>query len=847
MVTLDDMANAFNLKPEEDIKGFAVYGQVKSINPDGTYQVSLNGSTTTTKCARLAGAHVGDVVLVTVLNNGYSVVTGCVGGDTDAADALDLATDASEDAAEALAQAGAGITTDTLHYLATDQSSGVTTSTPGWTTTVQAITTAAPYLWTYHTYHKASGTSVNTQPVITGVYGDAGSAGRRGGIYLKTTTAPSTYTTPVGDFSPRYRIPISTVLTQSGASEVLVGDVIEYSYYHYPIGYVDNTYAYTTARVSIRGATGPEGPQGPQGEQGEQGEQGPQGIQGPQGETGETGPQGPQGETGQQGPAGTSVTVTGTAYAYQLSTSGTTIPTGTWQTTPQAPTSTQYAWTRTTTTFSDGSTAVTYTVGGKTGSNGSSPTVSSSVTQYQKSTSGTTVPTGTWSNTALAPDVNNYVWTKTTITYSDNSTAVAYAVAGKQGSQGPQGEQGPQGIQGEQGIQGIQGPAGNDGNDGDDGISVTAVQPQYYLSTSSSSATGGSWGNSLSYETGKYIWTRDQITYSNSTTGYSTAIYNQALTEACSTSEQALNIAEGVDEHFWYDNTGAHVTEDTQADYQQDPSNAGGNTLITSQGMAIRKGTKELASFGQNSIILGEQDGNHMQINRDRLGYYADDVTVATTECSYEYDEEEEVGAKNMELKVISPYRTDDKQKSSLILKQDYISGVNHPDFAKLQVKDEEYNTEVSVTAEIDATTPTLYLKCKNALFTIEQDPMRQPLGNFNGDMDISGGIDVTGKATLGAINGTALFDYTTVSMTSSSIAANASGEVTSSASTNSKYYPIAITNVNISTGQASLRRFYFSTQEGGRAVVKIGLQNDGTSAKTISVSADILWVKIAV
>jgi len=147
-------------------------------------------------------------------------------------------------------------------------------------------------------------------------------------------------------------------------------------------------------------------------------------------------------KTGSQGNPGTSVTVTSTAYAYQLSTSGTTIPTGTWQTSPQAPTTTQYAWTRTTTTFSDGSTAVTYTVGGKVGAqgnpgqNGTSPTVSSTTTQYQKSTSGTTVPTGSWSDTALAPDVNNYVWTKTTITYSDGATAVTYAVAGKQGQQG---------------------------------------------------------------------------------------------------------------------------------------------------------------------------------------------------------------------------------------------------------------------------------------------------------------------------------------------------------------------------------------------------------------------------
>ena len=152
------------------------------------------------------------------------------------------------------------------------------------------------------------------------------------------------------------------------------------------------------------------------------------------------------GATGGKGDPGTSVTVTKTEYAYQLSTSGTAIPTGTWQTSPQAPTATQFAWTRTTTTFSDGSTAVTYTVGGKTGTNGTSPTVTNSKTQYQKSTSGTAVPTGTWSDDPLAPDVNNYVWTKTTVTYSNGNTAVSYAVAGKQGQQGPQGNPGAAGA-----------------------------------------------------------------------------------------------------------------------------------------------------------------------------------------------------------------------------------------------------------------------------------------------------------------------------------------------------------------------------------------------------------------
>lgn len=83
--------------------------------------------------------------------------------------------------------------------------------------------------------------------------------GERGGKILKTTTAPSSYTTQVGSFTPSYRIALATVKAQSGSSDVIVGDVIEYSYYHYPVGYVDANYVYTTARQSMRGATGTAG------------------------------------------------------------------------------------------------------------------------------------------------------------------------------------------------------------------------------------------------------------------------------------------------------------------------------------------------------------------------------------------------------------------------------------------------------------------------------------------------------------------------------------------------------------------------------------------------------------
>lgn len=86
--------------------------------------------------------------------------------------------------------------------------------------------------------------------------GGAGATGQRGTGLLPVTTAPSGYTTAVGGITPKYRMSLSTIKTQSGVTEVFLGDTVRYSYYHYPIAYLDASYAYFTTRVSIRGATG---------------------------------------------------------------------------------------------------------------------------------------------------------------------------------------------------------------------------------------------------------------------------------------------------------------------------------------------------------------------------------------------------------------------------------------------------------------------------------------------------------------------------------------------------------------------------------------------------------------
>lgn len=80
--------------------------------------------------------------------------------------------------------------------------------------------------------------------------------GTRGTGAVNVTTAPSTYTTTTGGFTPSYRISLSTAKTQSKLSEILVGDYVRYSYYVYPVGYVDSSYVYLGNAISIRGASG---------------------------------------------------------------------------------------------------------------------------------------------------------------------------------------------------------------------------------------------------------------------------------------------------------------------------------------------------------------------------------------------------------------------------------------------------------------------------------------------------------------------------------------------------------------------------------------------------------------
>lgn len=189
---------------------------------------------------------------------------------------------------------------------------------------------------------------------------------------------------------------------------------------------------------------------------------------------------------------------------------------------------------------------------GVKGKDGTSIKITSKSVTYQTSTSGTTTPTGTWSTTV--PMVNNgqYLWTKTTVQYSDGNKTEAYSVSYK-------------------------------GTNGTNGTSVTVSKTEvtYQVSTSGTTAPTGTWSTTMpSCDQGQYLWTKTYVKYSDGkeTTSYSVS-YKGVDGEkfswnlfTCSTltdgdQENKANWRRGFinnSTHIGYTNDGFHFTTNEQ-------------------------------------------------------------------------------------------------------------------------------------------------------------------------------------------------------------------------------------------------------------------------------------------
>ena len=192
-------------------------------------------------------------------------------------------------------------------------------------------------------------------------------------------------------------------------------------------------------------------------------------------------------------------------YLASASASGVTTSTSGWTTGMQVTTTTKkYLWNYEIVTYTDNSkytsTPVIIGTHGATGDKGDTGAagkgVKSTAIAYQASSSGTTTPTGTWSSSIPAVAAGQYLWTRTIITYTDDTTSTMYSV-------------------GRMGTNGTNGNAGN-------GVSSTTIT--YQASTSGTTAPTGTWSSSIpTVAAGSYLWTRTIISYTN---GTSSTIYS---------------------------------------------------------------------------------------------------------------------------------------------------------------------------------------------------------------------------------------------------------------------------------------------------------------------------------
>ena len=199
--------------------------------------------------------------------------------------------------------------------------------------------------------------------------------------------------------------------------------------------------------------------------------------------TGSKGANGTNGSNGEDGRGVTSI-----VEQYYLSTSSSSLVGGSWSTSVPAWVNGKYMWTRSVITYTDSSSTTTdaICVTGAKGETGIG--VKSYREQYYLSTSYSRPAGGSWSYNVPSWTDGKFMWTRTVVTYTDNTTWTSDPVC----------------------VTGSAGPSGK---------GVKSFEVLYYLSTSSSSLVGGSWSTTApKWEDGKYIWTKTKVTYTDNTT-----------------------------------------------------------------------------------------------------------------------------------------------------------------------------------------------------------------------------------------------------------------------------------------------------------------------------------------
>lgn len=188
------------------------------------------------------------------------------------------------------------IKTITEYYLASASNSGVTTSTTGWTESIQTVSSSKKYLWNYEKINFSDNSSTSTSPVIIGNYAANGTNGTNGkdgangkdglngsdGKGIKSITEHYLATSSSSGITISSSGWTTTVQTMTATKK--------YLWNYETVTYTDDSSTNTSPSII-----------GVYGDKGQKGDTGSQGPKGATGATGATGPQGPQGAKGNTG------------------------------------------------------------------------------------------------------------------------------------------------------------------------------------------------------------------------------------------------------------------------------------------------------------------------------------------------------------------------------------------------------------------------------------------------------------------------------------------------------------------------------------------------------------------
>lgn len=278
---------------------------------------------------------------------------------------------------------------------------------------------------------------------------------------------------------------------------------------------------------------------------------------------------------------------------YASGTSQTTPPTSGWSTTAPAWQDGRYIWQRTVTTLADGTKSISEPtciqgakgpqgpagkdgangINGKDGTNGKDGASAYVHIKY--------APVANPTDTQMTETPSEYIGICTNTTPTDPTTANSYQWSKWQGQDGAQGIPGTPGTNGQTTYVHFAYSTTADGtgnfsttpfNDARyvgvctdfkqadpttpssyqwslmQGDGVSQIVEQYYLSTSSTTQTGGSWSTAQpKWQKGRYIWTRSMVTWTDGTTTYTDPVLAQAINGANQSASDAQQSVDDLD------------------------------------------------------------------------------------------------------------------------------------------------------------------------------------------------------------------------------------------------------------------------------------------------------------